>query len=53
MYKLTMRLAEALVDEIQRNEILQLKGDSAALVIECLDKVGTSTLHPMPALITF
>jgi len=34
------RLTEALADESQRNEILQLTGDTATLVIECLDKVN-------------
>ena len=37
---LVRRLTEALVDESQRNEILKLTGDSAVLVIECLDRVS-------------
>lgn len=36
---LTERLTEALADEFQRSEILQLRGDNAVLVINCLDKV--------------
>jgi len=35
-----MRLVEALVDEPQRNEILQLTGHTVVVVIECLDKVS-------------
>jgi hypothetical protein len=37
--ELVKRLTEALIDEFQRNEILQLTGGNAVLVIECLDKV--------------
>ena len=37
--ELIRRVTEALADEPQRNEILELTGDSAVLVIECLDKV--------------
>ena len=54
LYELTKRLTEALVDETQRNEILRLTGDSAALVIECLDKVSDAGSHTRcPVLITF
>ena len=38
---LVKRLTEALGDDSQRNEILQLTGDIAGLLIECLDKVST------------
>ena len=38
--ELTKRLKEALVDESQWTEILQLTGDMATLLIECLDKVN-------------
>jgi hypothetical protein len=38
--ELVNRLTEALIDEFQRNEILQLTGGNAVLVIECLDKVS-------------
>ena len=38
--ELVKRLTEALIDEPQRNGILQLTGDSAVLGIECLDKVS-------------
>lgn len=38
--ELVKKLTEALIDESQRNEIQQLTGDSAALIIECLDKVS-------------
>ena len=37
---LTEILREMLIDEPTRNEILQLVGDSAELLMECLDKVG-------------
>ena len=37
---LVKKLTEALVDDSQRNEILQLTGDNGKLVIECLDKVS-------------
>ena len=37
---LTERLTEALIDESQWNEILQLTGATATLVIECFDKVN-------------
>lgn len=33
-------LTKALVDESQRNDLLDLTGDNAALVVECLDKVS-------------
>ena len=36
--ELVKRLAEVLIDEPQRNETLQLAGDGAVLIIECLDK---------------
>lgn len=39
-------LTEALVDESQWNEILCLTGDSAVLVIECLDKASELALRP-------
>ena len=42
---LTKILMEGLIDENQRNEILQLTGDSAVLMIECLDKVSVSEPH--------
>ena len=42
---LTKILMEGLIDESQRNEILQLTGDSAVLMIECLDKVSVSEPH--------
>ena len=38
--ELVKRLSEALVNDSQWNEILQLTGDSAVLVMECLDKVS-------------
>jgi len=38
--ELSKKLAEALVNESQRNEIMQLTGDIAVLLIECLDKVS-------------
>ena len=41
--ELAKRLMEVLVDESQRNEILQLTGDSAVLVTECLDKVSETS----------
>jgi len=37
---LIMGLVEVLVNESQRNEILQLTGHKAVVVIECLDKVN-------------
>ncbi|KAF9645573.1 kinase-like protein [Thelephora ganbajun] len=40
--ELVKKLTEALADELQRNEILQLTGDTAVLVIECLDNVISS-----------
>jgi len=40
MDKLFEILTEALVDDTQRHEIRELKGDTAALVIECLDEVS-------------
>ena len=44
--ELVKRLTEALIDVPQRNRILQLRGDSAALGIECLDKVSEIMLRP-------
>ena len=38
--ELVKNLTEALINESRRNEILQLAGDNAALVIECLDKAS-------------
>jgi len=38
--ELVKKLAEALAEDSQRKEILQLTGDTAVLVIECLDKVS-------------
>ena len=43
--ELVRRLTEVVVDEPQRNEILQLTGDSAALVMECLDKARRIKSH--------
>lgn len=44
--ELVKRLTEALIDEFQRNEILQLTGGNAVLVIECLDKVSKIGSRP-------
>ena len=38
--ELVKELTEGLADDSQRNEILQLTGDTAVLVIECIDKVS-------------
>jgi hypothetical protein len=38
--ELVKRLTEALIDEPRWNEIQHLTGDSAVLVIECLDRVS-------------
>ena len=38
--ELVEKLTEVLVDDSQREDILQLPGDTAVLVIECLDKVS-------------
>ena len=38
--ELVKKLTEALAEDSQRNEIAQLTGDTAVLVIECLDKVS-------------
>ena len=38
--ELVRKLTEAVADDSQRKEILQLTGDIAVLVIECLDKVS-------------
>lgn len=43
--ELSKKLGDVLADESQRNEILQLTGDIAALTIECLDKVSEITPH--------
>ena len=40
--ELVNKLTEALEDEPHRAEILSLTGDTAVLVIECLDKVSES-----------
>ena len=51
MDELVKKLTEALADESQRSEILQLTGDTAALVIECLDNVsetGRRSYIPSP-----
>ena len=40
MDELTKRLTGALADKSQRNELLQVTGDSAVLILECLDKVS-------------
>ena len=37
---LVKELTELLAEDSQRNEILELTGDTAVLVIECLDKVS-------------
>ena len=42
--ELIKRLTKALVNESQRNEILELTGDTAMLIIECLDKVSERRL---------
>ena len=38
--ELVKKFMEALADDSQRNEILELPGDTAVVVIECLDKVS-------------
>ena len=38
--ELVKTLTEVLAEDSQRNEILQLTGEVAVLVIECLDKVS-------------
>ena len=38
--ELVKKLTEALADDSQRNEILQLTGDTAVLAVECIDKVS-------------
>ena len=40
MDKLFETLTQALVDDTKRHEIRELKGDTAVLVIECLDEVS-------------
>jgi len=49
--ELVKKLTEALVEDSQRNEILQLTGDTAVLVIECLDmvsEIGSDSWMPNP-----
>ena len=48
--ELVERLTELLAEDSKRNEILQLTGDTAVLVIECLDKVSEigSSSFPYP-----
>ena len=41
--KLFEKLTQALVDDTVRSEIRELKGDTAVLVIECLDKVSETS----------
>ena len=49
--QLVKQLTEVLAEDSQRNEILQLTGDIAVLVIECLDKVsGIGSHFWMPSL---
>ena len=38
--ELVEKLTELVAEDSQRNEILQLTGDTAVSVIECLDKVS-------------
>ena len=38
--ELGKRLVDAIVNDSRRNEIQQLTGDSAALMMECLNKVS-------------
>ena len=38
--ELVAKFTDALAEDSRRNEILQLAGDIAVSVIECLDKVG-------------
>ena len=38
--ELAKTLTELLAEDSQRNEILQLTGDTAVLIIECLDNVS-------------
>lgn len=45
--ELVDKLTGALTDEPQRNEILSLTGDTAALVMECLDKVSEFGSAPL------
>lgn len=44
--QITKGLTEALADESQRNEILQLTRDNAVPVIECLDRVSEIVYLP-------
>lgn len=43
--ELSKKLGDALANESQRDEILQLTGNIAALIIECLDKVSELASH--------
>ena len=43
--KLIKTLEGLVADEYERNKILQLTGDSAVLVIECLDRVSVGESH--------
>ena len=43
--ELVKGLTGAVADESQRSEILRLVGESAILVIECLDKVSEISLR--------
>jgi len=45
--RLVERLTEALGDDSQRNEIQRLTGDTAVLVVECLDKVSEVNNAPV------
>ena len=43
--ELVKRLTEALADESQQSKILQMTGDNAVLVIECLNRVSEIGSH--------
>ena len=43
--ELVKKLVGALAEDSQRHEIVQLAGDPAVLVIECLDKVSEISSH--------
>jgi len=49
--EIVKRLAKALHDESQWSEILDLTGDTAELVIECLDKVSGIRSHSRPQIL--
>ena len=52
--ELVKRLTEALADESQQSKILQMTGDNAVLVIECLNRVSEIGSHSWcKLLITF